>query len=95
MLLEASENTGETEDCYEIEYTIMQHTEMGENGKYTAYGIACRLYKKGYVVDSEVLQNITAKKQRIEKFYEILSRNKVFPVHLRDVVEDLLFLELE
>lgn len=79
---------------YTIEYVIIQG-EKGENENSTEYGICCRLYEAEDTVDVEEVKGITAEKGLITKILSVLEKNQVFPVHMREIIEDLLILEYE
>ena len=50
------------------------------------YGIQIEIKDK----EIELVRNITSDREKIYRILEIMKRNKVLPVHLHDVVEDLL-----
>ncbi len=93
MLLANSTCTKESEANYVLKYSITE--EDDETGEAAGYGIRCSLYVLEKLVDSNEVNGITTKKHRIEKFLQILKKNQVFPVHLKDVIEDLLIMEFE
>lgn len=101
MLLMHNANTKEGGAEYAVEYIITkkrrerEHTEERENNGVTEYGIRCNLYESDKLVDSEEVNGITTEEYRIDKFLQILVKNQVFPVHLKDVIEDLLVMEFE
>lgn len=90
---EASESISGTD--YRVEYEILQSTKGGEGSPETEYGISCKLFKGQKLVDWSEVERITIQKNRAERFLHIIKINQVFPVHLRDVIEDLLVLEFE
>lgn len=84
MLHENSTCTKEGDADYVLEYAITEKRAT-EKEKEAEYGIRCCLYKAKIMMDSEEVKDITSERSRIEKFLEILERNRVFPVHLKDV----------
>lgn len=95
MLLMHNANTKEGGVEYAVEYVITKERKEREDVGVTEYGIRCDLYKSEKLVDSEEVNGITTEECRIEKFLQILEKNQVFPVHLKDVIEDLLIIEFE
>lgn len=87
MLLANSTCTKEGEANYVLKYFKTNEAE--------GYGIRCSLYNSENMVDSNEVKGITTEEYRIEKFLQILEKNQVFPVHLKDVIEDLLVMEFE
>jgi len=83
------------ETAYRTEYEILQSTKERESNKEVEFGISCRLFKAEEQVDFAVVNDISTQRTRVERFLHILEKNQVFPVHLKDVVEDLLILEFE
>lgn len=93
MLLRDSINTEVTGTGYMIEYTIIQDTGEEEPGELPEYGICCALFKENETVSSEEIKCITPDYKKVQDMIQKLVRNQVFPVHLRDVIEDLLIIE--
>jgi len=93
MLL--GDSTGEQEEVenYMVRYFVTQYRK--EKSNITEYGIRCILYEAGRITDISEVNAITTEQSRIEEFLQIIKRNQVFPVHLKDVIEDLLISEFE
>ena len=87
MLLVNSTCTKEREENYVLKYAKTNEAEE--------YGIRCCLYNAEKLMDLKEVKRITTEEYRIEKFLQILEKNQVFPVHLNDVIEDLLIMEFE
>lgn len=79
---------------YTIEYVITQE-EKGGNENDAEYGICCKLYEAEDTVAVEEVKGITSERSLITKILFILEKNQVFPVHLREIIEDLLILEYD
>lgn len=79
---------------YRIEYEITRPAEKMQE-HLAAYGICCRLFDTEGMVASEHVKEITSERGLVTKFVRILEKNQVFPVHVREVIEDLLILEYE
>ena len=55
------------------------------------YGITCVLYGgENEIVSSEEIKCITPNFSKVNELVAILKRNQVFPVHLKEVICDLL-----
>lgn len=94
MLLVNGVCTKEGEANYVLKYSITQKAEDETDG-IEGYGIRCSLYESEKLLDWKEVYGITTERYRIEKFLRILEKNQVFPVHIRDVIEDLLVMEFE
>ncbi|MGN0506285.1 MAG: DUF6514 family protein [Lachnospiraceae bacterium] len=84
-----------TESCtvagYSIAYTITQDTCNYGDSTLLEYGINCILFGKGRKrVSSEEVRCITPDFTKISEIVRILKKHKVFPIHLREIICDLL-----
>lgn len=68
---------------YYLTEDIMFHEDIGE---YKSYGIEIR--EGGCIV--ERIRDIDTKRERVEKLCELCNRQKLSPMHFRDVVDDYL-----
>lgn len=70
----------------EIKYEIVESEETSEgNGEYTGYGLRCI-----YGEVSATADNISPDRSGVERLAAMLEREGVEPVHLHDVLYDLL-----
>lgn len=95
MFLNNSISTKVDGTDYTIRYSITENEAEKEIGLPTEYGIRCTLFCKGSEVSREEVMHISPNSKRVYQMLLKLVRNQVFPVHLRDVLEDLLVLEYE
>ena len=84
-----------TESCkaagYSISYTITQDTCNYGDSTLLEYGINCILFGKDRKrISSEEVRCITPDITKIDQLVQVLKRNKVFPVHMREIICDLL-----
>ncbi|MBO5353835.1 MAG: hypothetical protein J6J42_10895 [Lachnospiraceae bacterium] len=76
---------------YTVEYTITKNASDYELEEICEYGISCSLYGENQeIVSSEEIKCITPNFARINEMVHILKRNQVFPVHLKEIVCELL-----
>jgi len=69
-----------------INYQIIQTEEKDENnGVYIGYGLRCT-----YGAESAEVKNISINGESVRRLAELLERESVEPVHLFDVLYDLL-----
>ena len=68
----------------------LQNGDYQGDAPHRGFGIEARLYDDGRLVDSCVVEDIAVKQAGVLELIELLSRNTVTPVTLRDVVEDYL-----
>lgn len=80
---------------YKIEYLITQNGEEEEPGELTEYGISCKLFEAETAIALEEVQGISTEFDRVEKIFNTLLRNQVFPAHLKEIIEDLLVIEFD
>ena len=78
---------------YVMKYIITQETE--EIGHTPEYGIRCELFNDEEAVSAEEVKKITTDLTVLRQIFRKIVKNQVFPIHLRDVVEDLLVEEYE
>jgi len=78
---------------YVMKYIITQETEAP--GQTPEYGIRCELFNDGEPVSEEEVKKITTEFTVLQRLFRKIVKNQVFPVHLRDVVENLLVEEYE
>ena len=80
---------------YTIEYDMTQNGEEDDSENPAEYGIRCRLYEREVTVDSKEVKGVTSERWLATKIFQLLEKNQVFPIHLKDIIEDLLVLEYE
>lgn len=80
---------------YSIEYAITKEAGEEESDGQAEYGIRCELFEREASVHAEEVKGITADTEMMKKLFRKIVKNQVFPVHLRDVIEDLLIEEHE
>jgi len=68
-----------------IYYTLFSENILSEGGR-DAYGISCRRSSD----DEAVVRDITSDLNTGEQLFDIIVRNAVYPVHIRDVVLDFI-----
>ena len=96
MLLISTDTTKVAGTDYIVEYTILKKLSNYTPGDFFEYGIRCVLYgKEKKVVSMEEIHCITPDFLKILEIEEILRRNQVFPVHLKEIVSDLIEIQLE
>ena len=69
-----------------MDYTLFSESIVSENGR-NAYGISCRRASSG---DEAVVRDITSDLSTGEQLFDMIVRNAVYPVHIRDVVLDFI-----
>lgn len=79
-----------TELNYTLEYELLESVNpYFEEFELTEYGICCKLFDENQLLLSEERVNhITPKENMILDLLDKIVRNKVFPIHLYDVVMD-------
>ncbi len=76
---------------YTVEYTITKNASGYELEELFEYGISCILYGESQeIVSSEEIKCITPSVARVNEMVRTLKRNQVFPVHLKEIVCELL-----
>ena len=89
LLLDSTENC--TAAGYSVAYTITQDTCKYGESTLLEYGISCILFGKDHKrISSEEVRCITPDFIKITEIVRILKKHKVFPVHLREIICDLL-----
>lgn len=77
----------ESEEIYRLEYFIIENEELLRDK--TTYGI--EIIKTGIdSMEENRVQDITTIEEKIKSISEKLITNKVFPIHLQDVIENLI-----
>ncbi len=76
----------------ELEYYVTKSNIFYEhlNETQSAYGVGVEEKEKGQLTDKEEIQDITSNRDEIEKIIDVLKNNKVLPIHLKDVILDML-----
>ena len=96
MLQIRTTNTEVEGTDYIVEYTILKKLSNYTPGEFFEYGIRCVLYGAGKkMVSMEEVPCITPDFSKIEEMERILSRNQVFPVHLKEIISELIEMQLE
>lgn len=76
---------------YTVEYTITKNASEYELESISEYGISCILYGESQeIVSSEEIKCVTPNFTKVNEMVQILKRNQVFPVHLKEIVCELL-----
>ena len=73
-------------ECFEVTYSLLEEELEVGNFHYISYGL--RVEKSDG--ESETIRDITTSRTRIETLYQLLVRNGVTPMQLREVLEDWL-----
>ena len=73
----------------ELSYYILENEHEIDNIKFTEYGIEIEKKDANRIEKSQVV-NITTNQTRIDFIVKTLMKNNVTPVHLHDVIEDML-----
>ena len=69
-----------------INYKIIETEEMNEeNGSYIGYGLRCICG-----AESAEIKNISPKRESVRRLAELLEKEAVEPIHLFDVIYDML-----
>lgn len=81
---------------YTLEYTMTKNPSTYELKEICEYGIVCILTgQEGKMHDREEIRCITPDYVKAEKITQCLVKNQVFPVHLKEIVSELLECQLE
>ena len=80
---------------YTLEYAVTESRGEEEPGGIEEYGIRCVLFAEGKSVSEEEIRHISSDYGLMCRLLEKLIKNQVFPVHVKDVIEDVLFVEYE
>jgi hypothetical protein len=86
-----------TEQSYTLEYELLQSVNpYFEEYPLVEYGIRCKLFdNEHHLLSEENVKHITPNENVIKELVQKLVLNKVFPVHLLDVVSDELVKDLD
>lgn len=81
----------ENDEIAELKYYIVRHKLVydGIDEKLFSYGIAIEKIEDSYI-ESEEIKDITCSEKMIIKIAGIIKDNKVLPIHLKDVILDML-----
>ena len=74
---------------FELKYYILEEEVEVESSKYVGYGIEIEKQDNLRVEKSQI-KDITTDKKRIYYIVNLLMKNSVTPIHLHDVIEDIL-----
>ena len=80
------------EEDYELFYSLTHSVNHSfEEFELEEYGISCVLYNKDReVLSTAEVEHISSDLKTVLNYIRLITKNKVFPVHLLDVVSDLL-----
>ena len=95
MFLNSSTSTMVDGTGYTLEYTVTENQEEEEPGGITEYGIRCVLLDGESTVSEEEIRGISPNYEFVCKMLHKLIGNQVFPVHIKDIISDLLVAEYE
>lgn len=85
-----------TVENYTITYTILKNRNLcdGQRAKYE-YGIKCTLLgADGEIISSDAVKCVTPRFEKICDLVRTLKLHQVFPVHLREIICDLIEVQL-
>lgn len=73
-------------------YTVSKHLNTAyEEAELYEYGIKCALCdKRGGLMDEEDVQCVSSDFNLVRQLTNILARNQVYPVHLLEILDDLM-----
>lgn len=81
----------ENKEAANLKYFVLEETkfveETGENMK--TYGILVEKWKNESI-ESSFVNDITTEKENIMRITNSLKKNKITPVHLKDIIIDIL-----
>lgn len=92
MKKEASFITHAVNEQHILYYTVSKHRNTAyEESELYEYGIKCALCDlRGKLVDEEAVQCVSANFNLVRQLTNILARYQVYPVHLFEILDDLL-----
>lgn len=94
QLYRISTNVEETE--YTLEYVMTKNSGTYEWEQNEEYGVICTLFgQEGQLRDREEIKRVTPDYGKMEEILKCLVKNQVFPVHVKEIVSDLLEMQLE
>jgi hypothetical protein len=73
--------------CMQVNYYLKSREYKGD-APHLGYGIEARLFLDGRMVDGCTVDDVTCKQDEMLALIDLLSRNTVTPVSLKDVIED-------
>lgn len=75
----------------ELRYYVLEEKRFNEDVgiEYISFGIEIQKEEDNIVEESKV-SDVTCDKEKIYSIVDILAKNEVFPVHLNDVIADML-----
>lgn len=73
-------------------YTVSKHLNTAyEDGELYEYGIKCALCDKcGKIMDVEDVKCVSPNSNLVRQLTNILARHQVYPVHLLEILDDLM-----
>ena len=73
-------------------YTVSKHQNtVYEEGELYEYGIRCALYDlRGRLMDVKDVACVTPDFKLVHQLVDILARNQVYPVHVLEILDDLM-----
>ena len=95
MLVNSSTSTVVDGTGYTLAYTVTESQGEEEPGGRKEYGIRCVLFTGEAAIAEEEVRHISPNYEMVCRIKEKLINNQVFPVHIRDIIEDLLIIEQE
>jgi hypothetical protein len=74
-----------------LKYFLLEEAKFVEETKESekTYGIYVEKWN-GELLETEIVKDITTKKENAMQITKCLKRNKVMPIHLKDVIVDML-----
>jgi len=74
---------------FELKYYVLEEVVENESNQYVEYGVEIEKQDSSRIEKSQI-KDITTDQTRIDIIVKSLIRNSVTPVHLHDVIEDML-----
>ena len=95
MKKDASFITHAVNEQHILYYSVSKHrNEVYEEAELYEYGIKCALCDlRGRLMDEEDIHCVSANFNLVRQITNILVRNQVYPVHLLEILDDLLVRE--
>ena len=75
--------------CFELKYYILEEVVEKDSSKYVEYGVEIEKQDSSRIEKSQI-KDITTDQTRIDSIVKSLMANSVTPIHLHDVIEDML-----
>ena len=81
----------ENKRIVELKYFLLEEAKFVEETKESekTYGIYVEK-RNGELLEAEIVKDITTEKENAMQITKCLKRNKVTPIHLKDVIVDML-----